>query len=449
MNLTLRPYQQEGVRWMTEKQRCILADDMGTGKTVQSLMAIEEQGEYPCLVICPASLKLNWEREANRWLPHRTTTVIEGSKGPIEDADIVIVNYDLLTRRKAQLLNLGHRSIVMDEAHYVKNKDAARSKAALELAWKCWTRILLTGTPLLARPIELVNLLKVIGRLGEFGGFQSFADAYCDPQDVWTGRRWVKDYRGASNLGSLNRRLFVDPGIMLRRTKKDVLPELPATQYHDIPVEIENRSEYKRCEDDLRSYMLTQAMLDPDMDDDERRRKTMVAMAREGTADTLVRIEYLRQVAARGKVPVAVKWVKDFLEDTDESLVIFAHHRDVIDALSEAFPDDAVCIRGGDSSQHRQDAVDAFQTKKKRIFIGSIQAAGVGLTLTAASNCLFLEFPWSPSDMRQATDRINRMGQAATSVTAHLMVAKDTIDEAILELLEAKAETVDAVMGGA
>lgn len=449
MSLELREYQQAGVRWMTEKQRCILADDMGTGKTVQSLMAIEAQGAYPCLVICPASLKLNWEREANQWLPNRTVTVVAGGKGDIPKADIVIVNYDLLTRRKNQLLDLGHASVIMDEAHYVKNKDAARSKAALDLAWKCWTRILLTGTPLLARPIELVNLLKVIGRLGEFGGFQAFADAYCDPQDVWTGRRWVKDYRGSSNLGSLNRRLFNDPGIMLRRTKKDVLPELPSTQHHYMPVEIENRSEYKRCEDDLRAYMLTQAMLDPDMDDKERERKAMVAMAREGTADTLVRIEYLRQVAARGKVPVAVKWLKDFLEDTDESIVVFAHHRDVIDALVQAFPDDAVTIRGGDSSRHRQDAVDDFQSKKKRIFIGSIQAAGVGLTLTAASNCMFLEFPWSPSDMRQATDRINRMGQEATSVTAHLMVGTDTIDEAILELLEAKANVVDAVMGGA
>lgn len=442
---TLRDYQKEGVQFLVNRKRALLADDMGTGKTIQALMAAEAAKSFPCIVVCPASMKLIWQRTIADWLPHRTTHVVKSTKDPMQRADFVVVNYDLIVRRKDELLSLNHVAIVFDEAHYLKNPKAQRSQAGLSLAWKCWTRYLLSGTPMTNRPIELVHLLKVLGRLSEFGGFEGFANRYCDPQRVWTGSRYVNDYRGSSNEEELGRRLR--DICMLRRMKRDILKELPPMQHITLPVDIANRMDYRRVEKDLRVWLLEQAHNTPDLDDEERSRKAVAALAMEGNAEVLVRIEYLKQVAARGKVPAILEWIHEFLEDTDDKVVVFAHHADVRRAIIEEFAEVCVKVEGGDSATHRQAAVDAFQTDPKvRVFMGSIQAAGVGLTLTAASRCLIVELPWTPAEVAQAHDRIHRIGQKADSVEVYYMLGRETIDEAIWELLDEKRKVITNVM---
>ncbi len=454
----LRPFQRAGVAYALGAKRTFLADQMGLGKTPQSLATVHAAGAYPALVVCPASLKLNWKREAEKWLPGKTISVLNG-KSASYDADVVIINYDILGKHDGDLKARGFKALVLDECHATKNHRAKRTQLCRELAKGVEVRLLLSGTPLLNRPQELISQLDILGRLDEFGGFWQFAERYCAAYRT----RWGLDLSGSSNLDELNEKLR--GSCYVRRTKDQVLKELPAKQRAVLPMSLTNRREYERAERELIQYLGEVAANDeariaeavekwseehgrePGQGEMRRIRSDvrMTAEANAERAEQLVRIEALKQLCAKGKLDAVCEWVEDFL-DSGEKLVLFAHHREIVKAIAERFG--APSITGDTPAEARQDAVDAFQSDPDtKLIVLNIQAGGVGLTLTAASDVAFVELGWTPAAHDQAEDRAHRIGQT-DSVTAWYLLAEDTIDDEIHELIEAKRAVVDEATEG-
>ncbi len=428
----LRPFQRAGVAYLIDHPQAILADEMGLGKTVQALAAIEARAGsgYPALVVCPASLRLNWEREAQRWLPGRATRAIGvhgGGKAAkaederaIREADIVIVNYETVGKHAPALRGRGFASLVADEAHYLKNGKAQRTRAVAELAEAIPARYLLTGTPVVNRPAELISPLRIVGRFEQVGGsWRRFVERYCDGHKG----RYGWDISGASNLDELGQKLRAT--CFVRREKADVLAELPEKTVSVVPIEYDRRAyeqAHKAARDEIRANLGA------------------------GSGEHLAAITRLRHAAAEAKLGAAAGWVGDFLE-SGEKLVVFAHHRDIQQRLYEAFEDRAVRVTGEQSAEDRQRAVDRFQSDPDvRLIVCSIQAGGVGLTLTAASNVAFVELPWTPGELQQAEDRVHRIGQR-DAVTVYRLVAPETIDESMARLLEDKRRVIDQAVG--
>lgn len=435
----LRPFQRAGVAYAQSHERVFIADEMGLGKTIQALATIQAAEAFPALIVCPASLKLNWQREAEKWLPGRSVVVVSGTKGDIE-ADVVVINYDILGRNKKRLMARGFASVTLDESHYIKNHKAQRTKHAQELGAEARVRLCLTGTPVLNRPAELLPQLDFLGRLDDLGGFWGFAKRYCKAHKKNVGAKFVWDFSGADHLDELNDKLRAN--CYIRRNKADVLKELPAKQRSVVNITIDNRKEYNKVEMEfIKWYEKRMQEIAAAGEDKEK----VAALKRDAGVQALVKIEYLKQVSARGKMAAVVDWVESFLE-TDEKLVLFAHHQEIIDQLAQKF--NAPVVTGSVSMEDRQAAVDAFQNDADtRLIILNIKAGGVGLTLTAASNVAFCELDWTPAAHDQAEDRCHRIGQE-NSVNAWYLLGDRTIDVMIANLIEQKRAVVDAATDG-
>lgn len=464
---TLYPFQKAGVAYLSKNPKCFLADEMGLGKSVMGLAVIKVVKSTCSIVVVPASLKLNWAREAKKWLNVRAT-VLEGRKGKIHGRpQIIVINYDILHYYIDQLRALEPDAIIFDEAHRLKNHRSLRAKAADDLVnghlkdEKGKKRLagqrkvpyvwFLTGTPVLNRPNELLHPLSIMGALGHFGGFWEFARRYIGARQGSFGL----DMSGAQNLPELNQKLRAY-GLFIRRTKEQVLPELPDKTWATLPVTLSNESEYRKAEKDVIGFIGEQAVKEKefiqsvkDLPEDEKQkaiaRYRSSKEASAARAKQLTEINALKQLAAKGKMKEAINWIDDFLT-SGEKLIVFAYHRFVTEHLAEHYK--CPFIIGGMPSNKRQDAVDAFQNDPNvKLIICNIIAAGEGLTLTAASNELFLEFPWTPAAMDQASDRAHRIGQK-NNVTAWQMIGEDTIDEKIVALIETKRSVVNAVTEG-
>src|ERR671915_280660 len=423
----LHPFQRAGVRYALARRRTFIADEQGLGKTVQALATLESDGAFPAVVVCPASMKLTWERESLHWLPERSVAVLDGraDEGWSEEAgeaEIVVLNYDILEAHLERLVGRSPRAVVFDESHYVKNPGAARTKAALALAERApenALRLALTGTPVLNRAEELVAQLRVLGRLREFG----------------SGARLTRRFRSAGSDDRLHWNLRAR--CYVRRTKQQVLPQLPSKRHDTVPVLLSNEQEYRLAEQDVIAWLQSLPL-------DLRTIDAKVAAALR--AEQLVRLNNLRQLAARGKLPTALAWIADFLE-SGEPLVVFAEHISTQRAVLERFPSSAH-ILGSDTSHQRQYAVDAFQDPDgPQLIVCALKAASQGITLTRASNVAFLELDWTPARHDQAEDRLHRIGQES-AVTAWYLLAPDTIDETMAALLERKRGLIDAVTDG-
>ncbi len=426
----LFPFQQKGVAFIEAKGgRALVADEMGLGKTIQALAWLAMHPEKrPVVILVPAHLKLNWAQEIRKTMVGKQNVeILSGTKTHPITGDIVIVNYDILNDWLADLVAIRPQVLVFDEAHYIKNNSAQRTKATKKLAKGIPHVIALTGTPIVNRPIEGFNIAQIVNK-NVFPNFWTFVNKYCGAHH--NGFGW--DFSGATNKEELHRKLV--ESIMIRRKKADVLPDLPEKLYTYVPMEITNSREYADAEEDFISY------LQGEKGDD--------AAEKAKKAEHLVRIEGLKQICLRGKIKQATQWIRDFLDTNGNKLVVFAVHKTAIDALMAEFKDIAVKIDGSTNAQQRNAAVVSFQENPEvKLFVGNIKAAGTGLTLTAASAVAFLELPWTPGELVQAEDRCHRIGQK-NAVNVYYLVADQTIEFRIAEMLDDKRGVLEAVLDG-
>ncbi len=423
----LKPFQRAGVEYLLRQRRAFLADEQGLGKTIEALAAIEADGAYPAIVVCPASLKLNWMRELDRWLPARSAQMLDGKRGAVPTADVTVINYDIVGDRLEPLTALAPRAVVLDESHYCKNPRAGRTQAAQKLCAVVPREglvLALTGTPVMNRPAELISQLRILGRLGDFG----------------SGAQFGLRFRGVGGTESYQRlHWHLRARCFARRLKADVLPQLPAKTRGIVPVALDNEPEYRLAEEDVIAWLRTQPL-------DLRELDARVAGALR--AERLVRLNALKLLAARGKLHAALHWLHDFLS-SGEPLVVFARHREIQHAVLERFPA-ALHVLGEDSQRARDEAVRAFQAAagaQHQLIVCSIEVAGQGITLTRSSNVAFLELDWTPAKHDQAEDRCHRIGQQ-DAVNAAYLLAAETIDETIATLLERKRAVIGAVTDG-
>ncbi len=433
---TLRLFQKAGVQYALRAQRVLIADEMGLGKTIEALATIEAAKAYPAIVVCPATLKSVWKRHVKSWLPHRSVQVLGGREPEsISAVDITIINYDVLgtpedkeKKRPASgwiAVLSTPKAVVFDESHFCKNYKARRTKACKALAASVPLRLLLTGTPVLNRPAELISQLQILDRLNDMGGFQYFARHYCG----WEPGLGMQEAHNLPELATALR-----SACMIRRTKKEVLKELPSKAPHAIvPMELNNREEYCKAERDIVGWI----------EEHEGFEKASAAER----AEQLVRIEKLKQLVAKGKLPAVKLWIENFLE-SDEKLVIFANHIEIQKALLKHFPDSAH-ILGEDSSEKRQENVSRFQEDPScKLVICSLATGGLGITLTAAKNVAFVELGWTDAIMQQATDRLHRIGQEGIVTPWYLLAEGSTIEDDIYNLIEEKREIAEGIAGG-
>lgn len=452
------PFQRAGVAYALAHRRVLIGDQMGLGKTVQAIATIAAESRFPAVIVVPAVVKLNWEREIKRWMPGWTVEVLSG-RTPHEfenPAAFYVVNYDILPFWVDALRELGPGAVVFDEAHYVKNRKTKRAKASKQLASDVEVRLALTGTPILNRPVELVGPLEVLGRLDDMGGFWGFVQRYCGAKK----NPWGWDFTGATNLPELHEKLR--RLCMVRRTKAEVLDELPAKTRAIVPMELSDRAAYEKVKADIAAWYEERLRadeawlhliedLDPEDAEYQTLRQAQLKADRARNAEAMVKITALKGTCARLKLPAVIEWIETFLE-SGEKLVLFAHHLDVIDKITRHFVDKGVgvaTVTGDSPAAFRQIAVDNFQTNPEVVlFVGQIQAAGVGITLTAASNVAFVELPWRPGDLDQAEDRVYARLNDLHGVTAWYLLADRTIEERIATMLDAKRSVVELTSDG-
>lgn len=439
------PYQQDGIRFGLEHKRIIIGDEPGLGKTLQSIGIVDTANAYPCLVICPSSLKINWQREFGKFTDKsalvldnavRTTWSYLLTMGMHQ---VAVVNYESLRKYFVWDIKGGKhfrlkdvvfcpqirmfKSIIIDESHRVKDPSAQQTIFTKGISvGKEWI-ILLSGTPVVNRPEDLIAQLSIMNRLSEFGGRAQFMADYCtDPRD--------KMAEPAVPLSVLSRQLYET--CMIRREKAKVLPQLPDKTRVDLYVEISNAPEYNLAAADLAEYLRQYK----ECSDWEIRRKMRM--------EALVRFMTLRSLATMGKISQAVDFIRTFL-DSGKKLIVFCSLHDIVDELKKAFPK-SVTVTGRDNLANKQAAVDAFQNNPAvQLIICSIKAAGVGLTLTAASDVAFVELAWTYADCCQCEDRAHRIGQK-DNVTCYYLLGRGTIDHTIYSLIHRKKSIANEIM---
>ena len=423
----LYPHQADGVAYLLSKKRAILGDDMGLGKTRQAIVAME--GGAPdgsILVVCPASLKLNWKREILMVDPDADIEVLGIDREQAEDPRWIVVNYDILAKHADRLHDVAWAGVILDEAHFIKNASKrtrqcfkllgvqAEAKAALigpEFVF------LLTGTPMTNRPKDLFNLLRCVGHPSA-RSFLSFAKQYCDAYRNDFG--WVTT--GASNIEELN---LLMKEVMIRRKKDEVL-DLPPKIRTWVPVDI---SGSKSAHSAIQRFLSWYVDTDPSKPND---------------TEFLARLTKVRTALHKAKHKIVAERIRDVVA-SGEKVVVFTCFNDGIERHAKQLGDAAVTITGAQNAQQRMDAVDRFQTDDEvKVALCNIIAGGVGITLTAGTHVIFQDLDWVPANHAQAEDRCYRMGQE-NSVTVEYFVGDGTLDGYIAELLEAKMKLITAV----
>lgn len=454
-------HQKTGIEFLKRAKKAILADSMGLGKTRQAIVAAFETNKG-AVVVCPASLKINWEREIHMMYPWATVAIIQGGKMPEIDPKTkwLIINYDVLGKHPwlGQIVkDIG--TLILDEAHYIKGR-SKRAQEAIKLAMIAENVYCLTGTPVMNRPIELFNLLQAIGHyLGKnrtayakryCGAFMmafvhtpngkrfmqplSVAYSYASKPGYRMGQRFLNE-GGATHLDEL--RKSIDP-IFLRRKKEDVL-DLPEriVSVQEVKIESDEKKRYDSAWDDYLSFFKENPVTEEKMDN--------ILMARH-----LVEIQKLKQICSLAKISRMANDIENAIEQ-EEKVIVFSQYTDTINHLAAEMMARGISyetLTGQDDMNERQAAVDKFQADKEtKVFIANIKAGGVGITLTAASIVMFADMEWSPEIHNQAIDRAHRIGQKQM-VNAYFYYCPETVEDDIMDLLNAKKDILDQVVEG-
>lgn len=399
------------------------------GKTPVSLYYAQRNEVFPCIVVCPASLKWMWQNEASKHF-NILSEVLEGTK-PLKKRietyhPIIIINFDILGPWLPLLKEWGPKLVIIDECSAICNKSTKRSKNVKKLCEGVPHILALSGTPLTNRPAELWPVLNLI-RPDLYGKWWAYAEKFCSPRRAPWG--WV--FNGAVKLDILHSQLQKE--MMVRKLKKDVLKDLPKKQRIVIPIAMENPKEYQ---DALRDFIRWLTKKNP-------------AQAKKASrAEQLVKIGYLRRLAGELKLKNVFNWVDDFLENSDGKLILFAIHKSIITKLEERYKKICVVVDGSVKGKDRQTAVDTFQRSADfRLFIGNVKAAGQGLTLTAANTLAFVEIGWTPGEMSQCAARFERIGQTQ-EMSEYWLIAKGSIEEHLCKVIQRKQKILDATLDG-
>lgn len=405
------PFQLAGIKYFCSHDSILCGDPMGSGKTVITAGCFNVERPETVLIVCPNTLKENWKRELETWLvePRKIEVINSKSEAP-DNIDIVIINYDLLKKHQDWILGQTFSVVVFDESHFIKTAKAERTILSLQIKGK--KRIALTGTPIPNRPIELQT---VAGYLDpeNYGDFFSFAKRYANAHRNDFG--W--DFSGSSNLEELRERLRST--ILLRREKDAILPDLPEKRRQIIVLPSDNYDRVLAEEKKVASLEEASKIIE------------------KGESVSFENISQVRHNTALAKVPDVINHLLNSVDD-DEPVVVFAHHRDVVEKIAEGLKDHTVVtVHGGHSTKERTASVDAFMNSKARFFIGTIGAAGVGLTLTRASLCVFAEASFVPGELDQAEDRLHRITQK-NAVLIQYLVVSGSIESKLIELVVKK-----------
>ena len=439
----LYQHQEDGIKFLLSRNGCILADDMGLGKSIQSIIAALESGAKKILVVCPSSTKINWEREINTFCDE--TTIIDGKKW--SEAKFTIINFDILKnfhtlvdpRKKKEnavinreLANANFDLCIIDEAHYLKNNESIRGKIMVELSTKhninkVW---LLTGTPVANRPMDFFNLLKII-KSPIANNWKHFAVRYCDGRQFFrtlkNGQRkqiWLTD--GSSNLEELSNKT---KNTIIRRLKTEVLdmPDKVVTSMYQS-LDKKGRAEYELLWDE---YI--------------EKRKLEGKKTNELQKD-LVELILLRQFIAREAIPYTIEMAENAIE-MGRKVIIFTSFSEELDIITNHFGKLVVKHNGPMTGAQKQKSVDAFQNNPKvKVFVGNIKSAGVGITLTEGTVVIFNSFDWVPGNNEQAEDRAFRIGQK-NDVNVYYQLFDDTISTRMWDMLNNKKDVISTIMG--
>jgi SWI/SNF-related matrix-associated actin-dependent regulator 1 of chromatin subfamily A len=433
LDVPLMNFQVDGVRSILRRRNVLLADEQGLGKTLSSLSAVVLAEAYPAVVVAPAAMLLTWRKEANRWYPLMRTKVLRSRTPKPEDLrenDLLILNYEIAGAWAPAIVAAKPKALIVDEAHFLASKSSQRTEAVQTISDGVdpgGLIVVASGTPFRNRPRELVPVLQTIRRLDDFGGDRSFRVRYCNLHKT----------------------------CMIRRLKEDALPDLPKKlPQADVPVAITTTREYRRLNKEVIAELLavqaeqrtyTQALAEGANKRDATARAIAAAWRARGAA-SIVLLNRLRECSSVGKVKAANEWIDAFLAG-GRKLIVFSSFIATQKALVEANPD-CVSILGGDSARKREAAKDRFQEDEKcRLIICSLQTAGVGLTLTAASDVLHVDLPWTAAEFSQAEDRAHRIGQVMP-VQSWVMEGVDTIDAHIAAIVDRKRRLFNLIVDG-
>lgn len=429
------PFQEQGVHRIQEfGGRALLADSMGLGKSLQSLLWMKrylQQG--PTIIVCPASLKYNWSNEAATHIRHRVH-ILDGRKPQDHylkgNNRIYVINYDILKDWLDWLQELKPQLLILDECHYCTSTKAQRTNAVYKLSQDVPHVLALSGTPLTNRPIELWPILHIL-RPEWFPSMYAFAWKWCNPVKNAYGK-W--DFKGAKDLDKLHKRL--SKYVMIRRRKEDVLDQLPPKARHVVPLALSKPKEYQHAVMDFLGWL--------EGKDPSRVRKA-------AKAEMVSKLSYLKQLAAELKLPSVIEWVDNYLTNTDSKIILFVVHRKIAQALHDHYHRTSVIVTGSVIGKKRQQAFDQFvRDPRTRILVGNIKAAGVGWNAKGAIDDATVEFPWAPGDLVQANERNSGIGRgmAGRTATSYFLVGQGTIDIDILKLLRRKWKVIDKVLDG-
>ena len=420
-------HQKEAIQKLVENKKFILADDMGLGKTTSTIIAALESNSKKVLIICPATLKINWKREIENYSDK--SIYIAESKNFSTEADFVIINYDIIKnfhdpkkKNESQVLASNFDLVIIDEAHYIRNGTAQRTKLINDIVKNTERLWLLTGTPMTSRPIDYFNLLSIIDS-PVAKNWMAYAIRYCSGYQFNVGGRKIWNVTGASNLEELRDRTL---GLTLRRLKENVL---------DLPDKIITPV-YLRLKSKLYENVMGEYYDWYDKNPDESKSLTV----------QFSKLTKIRQIIADEKIEQTIELAENILEQ-DKKVIIFCNFTDSLNKIAEHFGKAAVKLDGSMSKPNRQNSVDQFQDNPKiKVFVGNIKAAGVGITLTAAEAVIMNDLSFLPSDHAQAEDRAYRYGQK-NNVLVYYPIFENTIEGIIYDILNNKKQVIATVMG--